>query len=341
MKPIILTLTHNEKLGDAVLRIPMYRALRLAFPEHKIVCASAEGSAWPTTLSAVLEEFIDQVLLNQPLKSVSGVRSLVRRLGQVQYLLDLRSGRRPIPSYLATAGLPVKYISNSPGFIRRNIAGVERRPPTNAQRWHRMAEIMAGRLLPFEAELQLLPQATVEAKRLVTDRQFVLLSPGEGRFKFWDRQKWLGLASHIEDAGMRPVFLIGPPEQEQRLWIDPAGHQVIDASSAEAELLPWVFHALADRALAVVAAESGIGHLAATRSAALLTIAGPTNARLWRPVTPHHWVIEAREFGSTMAKDIPLKAVAERLDEILRQRAPNTKAARPRRSAAVTPTPSQ
>ena len=124
-KPTILVLTHNEKLGDAVLRVPMYRALRLAFPQHSIVCASAEGSVWPTTLAAVRETLIDEVLQEQPLKSVSGVRSLIRRLGSVQYVIDVRSGRRPITSYLATAGLPLKYIANAPGFIRRNISGLE------------------------------------------------------------------------------------------------------------------------------------------------------------------------------------------------------------------------
>lgn len=302
----------------------MYRALRLAFPTHSIVCASAEGSVWLSTLSAMRREIIDKVLLDQPLSSVSGLRALIRQLGPVEYVLDIRSSRRTIPSYLATAGLNLRYLACFPGFaLRHNIPGLgEMRPPTNALRWHRMAEIVAGRLLPFETVVPIMPEAAHEAARLVPiGSPFIGLSPGPSVNKFWGKDKWLSLAAYAARGGNVPVFLIGPQEQDQREWIDRAGFQIVDATAVRDPLiLPWIFHALADRAVCIVAAESGLGHWVATRSSAILTLAGPTNARLWRPITPHHWVVEAQEFGSSKTEDIPLEVAIARLDEIVRQR---------------------
>lgn len=301
----------------------MYRALRLAFPTHSIVCVSSEGSVWLSTLNAIRKELIDKVLLDQPLSSVSRLRALIRQLGPVEYVLDIRSSKRTIPSYLATTGLNLRYLACFPGFaLRHNIPGFgEIRPSTNALRWHRMAEIAAGRLLPFETVVPVMPEAASEAARLVPiGNSFIGLSPGPAVNKFWGRDKWLSLAAHAAQGGNIPVFLIGPQEQDQREWIDHAGFQAIDASTVrDPLLLPWIFHALADRAVCIVAAESGLGHLAATRSAAILTLAGPTNARLWRPITPHHWVVEAKEFESSKTEDIPLDVAIARLDEIVRQ----------------------
>ncbi|RJT40290.1 lipopolysaccharide heptosyltransferase family protein [Mesorhizobium waimense] len=322
-KPVVLVLTRNEKLGDAILRIPVYRALRLALPTHRIVCASDLDTVWRTTLAPIQPELIDEILVDQRLSSISQMRALIRRLGTVDLVLDLRSSKETPRSYVAAAGLPARYIANSVGFaLRRNIAGFfEPRPPTNALRWHRMVELATGRLLPFDAKLPVFEKARDEALRLIpSGERFIGLSPGPTMNKFWHRQKWTDLARHIASDGIIPAFLLGPQETEQRNWIEKDGvSKIVDVGSIQdSALLPWLFHALADRAICIVAAESGLGHLAATRQGALLTLAGPSKARLWRPLTPYHWLVEAREFGSMKTEDIPLDVVVARVQEIVR-----------------------
>ena len=323
-KPIALILHRGEKLGDAVLRIPVYRALRMALPEHSIVSASVEPTVWSTTLSAVRHEFIDKILVDQPLDNGAGqIRTLIRSLGKVEFVFDLRSNKRVLWSYIATAGMPVRYLGNAAGYIlRRRVRGFwEGRPASNAQRWHRMVELAVGRLLPFDSQLAVQPAARDESLRLLPEgRRFIGLSPGPDTNKFWDRERWTALARHIADRNIEPVFLLGPQESDQRAWIERDGKStIIDAGSVpDPALLPWVFHALADRAVGIVAAESGLGHLAATRGRAVLTIAGPTDARQWRPVTPYHWVVQSTEFGSRATNDIPLAVVDACVDEMVR-----------------------
>ncbi len=322
-EPVALILHRGEKLGDAILRIPLYRALRMALPAHRIVSASAEPTVWETTLSTVRQEFIDEIHVNLPIDHGAGpIRTLMRSLGKVEFVFDLRSNKRLVWSYIATAGMPVRYIGNAAGYaLRRRVPGFwEGRPAGNARRWHRMVELAVGRLLPFDGQLAVQPAARTEALRLLPEgRRFIGLSPGPDTNKFWCREKWTALARHIADQDIEPIFLLGPQESDQRAWIERDGpYTIIDADSVhDPAQLPWVFHALADRAVGIVAAESGLGHLAATRGGAVLTIAGPTNARVWRPVTPYHWVVRSSEFGSTDTSDIPLAAVAGSVHEMV------------------------
>lgn len=323
--PIALILHANEKLGDAVLRIPTYRALRLALPNHEIVCASAESTVWLNTLAAARPEFIDRNLVDQPLDhGAKAIRALIQGLGNVDFVFDLRSNKRTRLSYLATVGLPVRYLGNSAGFVlRHRLPGFwEARPATNALRYHRMVELAVGRLLPFDGELAVRPEARIEGLRLIpSGERFIGLAPGPNMNKFWAEEKWSALARNIASRGITPVFLLGPQESEQRTWIARDGvSKIIDPDSVRdcPSLLPWVFHALADRSIGIIAAESGLGHLAATRGGALLTLAGPTKARVWRPLTPFHWVVEATEFGSRETACIPIEVVISRTDEMIR-----------------------
>jgi len=324
-RPVAVVIGTHEALGDALVRIPAYRALRVAFPGHRIVHVSGGAASMTGPLAALAPQMLDEALTRQKIKSGPAfMRRLLRSLGRVEVVVELRSNLAAFWTYLATAGMPVRFIANTALLgLRRGIPlGFEPRPKANGQRYHRCVELVARRTLPFDPTIPVGETARREAARLVPEgTRFMLLSPGLATsFKTWPTDGWVALGRHLIAHGVRPVFLLGPIEPDHRTWIerDLPGAQIVDAAEvADQGDVPWLFHALAARALGCVAIESGIGHLAATSGCPVLTICGPTKIAQWRAATPRSWTADAREFGSRRLADVPAATVIERADEII------------------------
>ena len=323
--PAVAILMRNELLGDAITHVPAYRALRIAYPHHRIVALYKEQTAWAGALSAVRADFIDDIRTD--LAIGDGVAATYRVLKEVENLdlvLDFRANLHTLWTLFAISRLSARYVANVSGFaLRRGVpGGIVSRPETNAARYHRMVELAAGRALPFDGRLAIPGDARAQAQRLIQHGQrYLCLAVGSPQStKAWPRDKWIGLANHVANLGLLPVFLIGVQEDGEREWIarDVPQAMIVDRVSAERpEQLPWLFAALGERAVGAVTVEGGIGHLLATAALPLLTIAGPTNPRRWRPVTPYHWIVWSQEFGSSKTADVPLEVVMARTQELV------------------------
>ncbi len=316
----------NELLGDAITHVPAYRALRIAYPDHRIVALYKEQTAWAGALSAVRAEFIDEIRTDLPIgDGLSATRRALADIERLKLVLDFRGNLHVLWSWLGAGRGDVRYVGNVAGFgLRRGVKGdFLPRPETNAARYHRMVELAAGRALPFDGRFAIPADARVSALRFIPNGQrFVCLAVGSPQStKAWPRDNWIGLAKHIASLGIVPMFLVGVQEDSEREWIasEIPEAMIVDRSSADSlEQLPWLFAALGEHAVGAVTVEGGIGHLLATTQLPLLTVAGPTNPRRWRPVTPYHWVAWAREFGSSKTADVPLGAVIARTEELIR-----------------------
>lgn len=315
----------NELLGDAITHVPAYRALRIAYPNHRVVALYKEQTAWTGALSAVRDEFIDEVRTDLPIgNGLGATRRVLGDIENLELVLDFRANLHAMWSFLATARQNIRYIGNVAGFaLRRGMArDYVPRPETNAGRYHRMVELAAGRALPFDGGLAISEDARAKARALIDGRRYLCMAVGSPQStKAWPRDNWIGLARHVVDLGLLPLFLIGVQEDSERDWIvrEVPQAMIVDRSSADSlEQLPWLFAALGERAVGAVTVEGGIGHLLATTGLPLLTIAGPTNPRRWRPVTPHNWIAWSQEFGSSKTADVPLATVMARTEELIR-----------------------
>ncbi len=323
--PVIAILMKKELLGDAITHVPALRALRIACPDHRIIGIYKGETVWTASLSRVKHEFFDDIWINTPARDrIWTIRDVLKRIPGLAIVVDFQSNGRTLLSYFATFGMGVRYVANIAGFVLRR--GVTRqwmfRPRSNAQRYHRIAELVAGRILPFNATMQAEDGDHRLAERLVGHiARFMCLVPGPSfHAKFWVKDGWIRLARHLIAKGITPVFLLGPTEDHERDWVrdNIDGAVIIDRNAVERiEQLPWLFIALAGRSMGAVSYEGGIGHLIATTGMPLLTIAGPTNAGRWQPVTANHWVASSQEYGSTETARVPFEDVAARLDEMI------------------------
>ncbi|HEX5219867.1 MAG TPA: glycosyltransferase family 9 protein [Verrucomicrobiae bacterium] len=324
-KPVLVYLQKGEALGDSVIHLATYRAARLAFPRHRIVNLCSHPSVYATkTMSPLAGQFLDEVHTMQPIDR--GPLPLARKLaalGPIDVVIEFRSNLNALWSYLATWRVRC-YVANVAGYMLRRGVGLQplRRPVTNAARFHKMIEMAAGRSLPSDSRLPEMPTATAQAARLLpAGRRYVGLVPGpSSSIKSWPLERFVELASKVATLGLTPVMLLGLGEaaEEATLRRRLPGTILIGPSSVDkpAENLAWVIHAAAARLTACVAVEGGLGHLIATQEVPLVTLEGPTNARRWRPLTPHWWLLRARDFGSRETSAIPVHAVLNALGEI-------------------------
>jgi len=323
----IVLLHADEALGDALVNIAMYRALRLAFPDHRIIGLYSNDSAFRTTLSRVRGEFVDEISVGQPIKShINLTRRTLKALGShIDVLIETRPNIRALWSLIASAGLIGAFVPNSPAYFP--VLGVwslpQLRPRHAHHRRHRLVELAAGRPLPFDPSLPEQPDAAVQAAALLPPgREYVAIAPGPANSeKYWPTDRQRALAARLAAAGVTPVYLLGPFEADHRQWIEAAAPGAVIVGLPEANndtsYLPWLIHAAAGRCRAAVAVEGGLGHLIASRGGPLLTLAGPTNAMRWKPVTDLWWVLRAQSFGSTDMDAIPVDAVMKAVEEML------------------------
>lgn len=320
-RPTVVVINKQELLGEALQRVPAYRALRLAFPGHRIVALSRYDSQFAKGLAAVAPLFLDDCLTYQPIDGQPGrLRRLVRSFGPLDVVIDTRSNLRIVGSALALYFTAPRYVANGVGFfLRKGVRpGVETRGYSHAERYHRLAEIVAGRKLPFDGGLPVQPREDAAAREILPDgRAYFGIATGPfGSVKTWPLEGYVKVAAALAAHGLKPVVLLGRDESDQRAWFEQnlPDAVIIDAQVARArdcDLL-WLIHAAAGHLLACVANENGLGHLVAARGVPLLTLAGVTNARRWKPLTPVWRVIEAASFdASRRIAAIPPEAVAK------------------------------
>lgn len=129
----------------------------------------------------------------------------------------------------------------------------------------------------------------------------IVIHPGSGSvIKNWPLENFVALASRLHDAGSAVAFVVGEVEQER--W-SPAG---LEALKADFPLLidPPMdgLIAILTAAAQVIGNDSGPLHLAALLGTPTVSLFGPTDARIWRPLGPRARTItgkspEAADWG--------------------------------------------
>src|SRR5690349_14884455 len=101
-RPVILVAQRAEALGDVVVRIPAYRAIRCAFPSHRIVSVCRGHSLFASVLSHLRPLFIDELFEMERAKGRTYIAAVARAVGKVDAIVDFDSNLQTVVNYLAT-----------------------------------------------------------------------------------------------------------------------------------------------------------------------------------------------------------------------------------------------
>lgn len=322
----IAVLVDREGLGDALLKIPFLRAVRRAFPEHRIWWIATHQTAMEDDLAPWVAPLLDRVIAHAGLTSPDReIMSRLRRLPSFDLVFDARTRFTTVllaRRYLKHRG----FYACMPGFLLsdRLPPGRWTRPKGIAERMLTMVEAATGRASDWKGTFEVSAAAQrLAAERLPAGPRYVGLAPGsrEAR-KNWPLDRFMALAVALAAKGYAPAFLIGPQERE---WLATLRAAVPQALFPEADPLDpargmsrlALAIALGRRLAATVANDSGIGHLMAAIGTPLVSLFGPSDAERWAPFGERCVIVRAQEFGGEAMESIPVGAVSNAVGKLL------------------------
>jgi len=267
-------------LGDIVFTIPAVAALRAAFPEARIDwlvdrrwIALVEGNPHLTKIIAL------------PDRSVKTYLGCAKGLRENLYTCAIDIQALYKSAALAWLSRAPRRIGFTRNFVRESGAALfytERIAP-NAP--HMVGQNMAlavaagAREIPAEFPLHIAPEASQKVESLLeplSGKPFVVLSPGGGwKSKCWPAERFGHLAARLSvERSFRCLVNSGPGEER-------LAEAAVAASEGTLTLLPKmsldVLMALLQRAMLVVAADSGPLHLAVALKTPVVGLFGPTD----------------------------------------------------------------
>ncbi len=322
----IAVLVDREGLGDALLKIPFLRALRRAFPAHRVWWIATHQTAMEDDLAPWVAPLLDRVIANAGLTSLDRAVVLrLRALPPFELVFDART--RFMTVLLARRHLKHRgFYACLPGFVLsdRLPPGRFTRPKGIAARMLTMVEAATGRAADWTGTFEVSAAAQrLAAERLPDGPRYVGLAPGSREVrKNWPLDRYMALAMALAAKGYTPAFLIGPQERE---WLATLRAGVPQALFPEAEPVGPALGvgrlefaiAIGRRLTATVANDSGIGHLMAAIGTPLLSLFGPSDAARWAPFGERCIIVRAQDFGGETMEAIPVDAVSDAVDRLL------------------------
>jgi ADP-heptose:LPS heptosyltransferase len=322
----IAVLVDREGLGDALLKVPFLRATRRAFPDHKIWWIATHQTAMEDDVAPWVAPLIDRVISRAGLTSPDlEIIPRLRRLPPFELVFDSRT--RFTTLLLTRLNLKHRgYYACAPGYLLSDQLPPRRwvRPRGVAERMLTMIEAATRRPADWKGTFDVLPAAQqLAAQRLPDGPRYLGFAPGSREVrKNWPLERFIAAAVALAGKGYTPVFLIGPQERD---WLATLRAAVPQALFPEADPVDPALGvgrlefaiALGRRLTAVVANDSGVGHLMATLGTPLVSLFGPSDAKRWAPFGDPVIIVRAQEFGEDTIDAIPVEAVSGAVERLL------------------------
>lgn len=324
--PRIAVIDSIESLGNAVYKFPFLRALKRAYPNSHVTWVVHSRTTFANILRELTSGYVDEVMnharIEKPFFSAIGK---LRALPRFDIVYDMRS--KILRLAMARAFMRYdRYITCAPGhFMTTGTLKIGHKRPTDwVTRYVDMVTVDTGRQADPSGFIPFPEDAVAQSERLLPDGpRYVGFGPGSnGPERIWPLDRYIAVANHVVARGCVPVFLMGPAEMH---WFDRIesgvpgvlipGCDMVDGKRTFPSIP--LSYAMAARLTAVVANDSGTGHLVGAAGAPLISLFGPTQPERFAPWADPLVCITAREFGGQEMRDIPVDAVTAMLDRFL------------------------
>lgn len=285
-------------LGELLVVTPALRAFRKAYPNSKVTALVSPGSAPLLVGNPALDR-----LLPVPKEQRSGAVRLLALAAWIRAqrfdaaLVCHTSFRSALLAALARVPVRAGLACEGRAFLLTHSAPRDRSAYEVDEHLRALSLLGVppdGRAL----ELHLLPEEREEAAGLVGDARgrLVALHPGASReIRRWPVERFAELGAGLRADGIEPLYVAGPKEgalaDAVLSWWRSQG---LPAPRVARPRTARVLAALFERAVAVVANNTGPMHVAAAVGAPGVFIHGPTPVARWHP-PGDAWVAAAGE----------------------------------------------
>lgn len=272
VEPPLLLVLRALGLGDFLTGLPALRALRAAYPDHRLVLAAPA----PLEPLARLSGAVDELHPTGPLAPLDGALSgadvavNLHGKGPQSHRILLRSRPRRL---LALANPEVPESAGLPAW---------RADEHEVHRWCRL--LTESGVSADPRRLDLAPPDGTAARDAAT----TAIHPGAASAaRRWPAERFAAVAMAERDAGRRVVVTGSPAEVELAFEVArAAGLDDADVLAGKTDLLGLaVVIAGAGR---VVCGDTGVSHLATAFGTPSVVLFGPTSPRHWGPPPDRH-----------------------------------------------------
>ena len=297
-----------DLIGDALIKLPVLRALRAAMPKARVHWITSKGAtAYSGPLRNVTRDLIDEIHEKPTWLKSKDNPTPTGQAPAFDLLIDTRN--RWHEALLAKSSVPHGlFISPALRFL---LSG--RRPPLFAPKQKHMVDRMLQQLALGLG--QPLPKATgrlpIDAEALAKAKQilppgpvYIGFAPGAGNpIKIWPLDHVIAVAKIQAEKNRVPVFLLGPQEEAWQAELTAA---VPNALFPLQRKDIWGAKLLVDHTLAVasllhlaVSNDSGTGHMLAAVDCPLISLFGPTSPTKLAPRVTRGYVVSAPNIGTS------------------------------------------
>lgn len=324
----ILVYVGLDRVGDALLKLPFVRGLRLAFPEAKITwLAGKDTSVYASQMAPAVIGLIDEVIEKADI-GLSPLDLLKRPLNGRRFDLVIDTQRVALAS-LALMRIRCKWrLSPFGNFIFSSAKPGKgyKFPKTMLRQMLDLLELATGKNIPTPDHIETdIPSDMIEAaKRLLPEGgRYAGLAPGAGgKPKCWPLDRFADVGAALAEQGVTPVYLLGPQEPEWKTFLQERVPQALFPLQAPGVAERFAFSplltiALGQRMAASLANDSGVGHMLALSGRPLVSLFGPTSPAKFAPVSKKLTIVTAQSFGGREMTFIPTEAALGALNAAL------------------------
>jgi ADP-heptose:LPS heptosyltransferase len=323
----IAVYTDGEVLGDGVIKLQFAGALKQAFPQARLTWICSGKTVYESILSELAAPLIDDIvhvpadrpgvkdLFAAPLLPDKAFDVLIDSQNKIRRALWVK---KRLKHGLFISGAGRFMLSDlKPGFFPP-------RPRHMLDQVMQLASLAAGKtVFPVPVRIDMRWHDMAAQLLPVHDTGYIGYLPGASvHSKRWPLDRFIALA---QTQRARPVFLLGPAEQELAGQIAaalphallPLSAGIDDGVPEDMRRSPCMTIALAGRMRAVVANDSGGGHLAAAAQVPMISLIRSNSVRdKFLPVAPRVIGLTPQDHGGLSMADIPLSAVQDALERL-------------------------
>lgn len=287
-------------LGDFCCAVPAWKALRRAFPHHRLVLAAP---AWQRPLLDLCP-WIDDL---DPVADLDGPAPVTRRADLAVNL----HGRGPASTRLLEATAPARLLAFADAPHPHPLRPRWRADQHEVSRWCRLVRHLG--IEADETDLALEPPRREPPIPLAT-----VLHPGAStRSRRWPPERWAAVARALATEGHRVAITGADAEQDLVAEISEHAGLGPDADLAgRTDLIDLA--ALVAGARLVVSGDTGTAHLASAYGTPSVVLFGPTPPAAWGPPPqgPHVALWHGRS-GDPHADQVDPGLLLIQVDEVL------------------------
>ena len=319
----ILVYVGLDLLGDALIKLPFIRNLKIIFPKSNITWLAGKGaSTLNSSLKVISKSLIDKIIDNANVGSK--FTDLFKKiLPEKDYDIVIDTQKRVLTTLVIKKIKTKVFISPSAGYFFSDVK-------SNTCKEENLAKelVKMSLLLTYKKETKLKQIPINKYKKKIHDflvkypGKKVAICPGASiSWKRWSVEKFIEVSEFLIQKKFLPVFFLGPNEKDYFPILKKKFPFASFPLQTEVKKISPVHTILFARLCDFgISNDTGCGHLLATADIPIISLFGRTNSKKFAPYNlQENIVISSRNYSnSSDIKMIPVKSVITAIQNIIK-----------------------